>query len=187
MNKLEFISSIINSIAWPAALIVIILFLKQPLINILSNLNKLTYNNLEMDFTNKLEEIETSLEESQLAESISPINSKDKEIIAVAQISPAASITMSWSMVEEEIMNTIKRIAISPDYPPYNSPLKNIQLLKDTGTIDLDTLNSLNELRELRNKAAHGHLSTEGITYMEAIKYHNLSKRVIMILKSINR
>ncbi|KAA0956083.1 DUF4145 domain-containing protein [Planococcus sp. ANT_H30] len=187
MNKLEFISSIINSIAWPIALIVVIHFLKKPLIKILSNLNRLTYNNLEMDFTNKLEEIETSLEDTQLPENNSQLNNKDKEIMTIAQISPAASITMSWSMVEKEIMNTIKRIAISPDYPAYKSPLKNIQLLKDNGKIDLDTLNSLNELRDLRNKAAHGHLSNDSLTYLEAMKYHNLSKRVIIILKDINR
>lgn len=186
MNKLEFISSIIKSFAWPGAVLTIVLLLRQPIIKILSNINKVTYNNLEMDFTNKLEEIETTLEDKQLPEANFQLNNKDKEITTVAEVSPAASITMSWSMVEKEIMNTVKRTAVSPDYPPYNSPFKNIQLLKDTGTIDLDTLNSLHELRELRNKAVHPHISDENLTYLEAIKYYDLSKKVIRILKSIN-
>jgi hypothetical protein len=187
LNKLEFISSIIKSLAWPSAILTMVILLKQPIIKILSNLNRVTYNNLEMDFNNKLEEIETTLENKQLPENNNQFNNKDKEIITVAQISPAASITMSWSMVEKEIMNTVKRIAVSPDYPPYNSPLKNIQLLKDAGTIDLDTLKSLNELREIRNKAVHGHLSDVNVTYLEAIKYYDLSKKVTRILRNINR
>lgn len=84
-------------------------------------------------------------------------------------------------------MNTVKRTAVSPDYPPYNSPLKNIKLLKDTGTIDLDTFNPLNELRELRNKAVHGYLLDENISYLEAIKYYDLTKKVTRILRNINR
>ncbi|MFD1032920.1 DUF4145 domain-containing protein [Metaplanococcus flavidus] len=139
-----------------------------------------------MDFTNKLEEIETTLEDTSLPESNTQMISQDKEIMTVAQISPAASITMSWSMVEKEIMNTINRSAISSDYPPYNSSLKNIQLLKDIGKIDSDTLNSLNELRILRNKAAHGHLSNENLTFQDAMTYYSLSLKVITILEKIN-
>lgn len=123
MNKLEFISSIVNYLAWPFTVITLVIVLKQPIVKILSNLNKLTYNNLEMDFNNKLEEIETTLEEKQLPEGNYQVNNKDKEIITVAKISPPASITMSWSMVEKEIMNTVKRTAVSPDYPPYNSQI----------------------------------------------------------------
>ena len=187
MDKLEFFSSIIKSVAWPAVLLIIVVLLRKPIIKILSNLHKVTYNNLEMDFTNKLEEIEVTLEDKQLPEVNNQFNNTDSEIKTVAEISPAASITMSWSMVEKEIMSTVKRIAISPDYPPYNSPLKNINLLKESGTIDLDTLNSLNELRELRNKAVHGHMSVEKITYLEAIKFYDLSKKITRILRDISR
>ncbi|MFC7319846.1 hypothetical protein [Halobacillus campisalis] len=85
-------------------------------------------------------------------------------------------------------MNTVKRTYFSPEYPPYNSSLKNIILLNDTGTIDLDTLNSLKELRELRNnKVVHGQIPDENITYSEAIKYYDLSKKVTRVLKNITR
>lgn len=188
MDILEFISSVIKSLVWPVSIFSIVFILREPLIKILSNLNKITYNNLEMNFTNKLDEIETTLEDTQLPEANHQVvNNKDKEIVSVAHISPAASITMSWSMVEKEIMSTVKRTAVSANYPPYNSPLKNMQLLKDTGFIDLDTFNSLNKLRDLRNKAAHGHISDESLTYIEAIKYNDLSKKVIRILSNIQR
>lgn len=95
-------SSIIKSLAWPGAAITMVILLKQPIVKILSNLNKVTYNNLEMDFNNKLEEIETTLEDKQLPENYNQVNNIDKEILTVAKISPAASVTMSWSMVKRK-------------------------------------------------------------------------------------
>lgn len=189
MNTLDFISSIIKSIAWPIVVLTIAILLRKPIIKILPNLNKVTYNNFEMDFAQKLEEIETSLETKVTAGTNmqSPNAKREQEVITVAQISPAASITMAWSMVEQEIMSTIKRLAISPDYPLYNSPLKNINLLRESGLIDLETENTLNELRSIRNKAVHGHISDANITYHEAIKYYELSKKVTKMLIDLNK
>jgi hypothetical protein len=59
----EFISSLIKSVAWPIVVLIIVLILKQPIIRILSSLNKVTFNNLEMDFEKKLNEIESVLED----------------------------------------------------------------------------------------------------------------------------
>jgi hypothetical protein len=189
LDKLEFVSSVIKSIAWPSVLLTITILLRKPIIKILSNLNKVTYNNLEMDFAQQLEEIETSLETNESTSDIShtPDLKIDKEINTVAQISPSASITMTWAKVEQEILSTIKRLSISPDYPFYNSPLKNINLLRDAGLIDDETEKSLNELRTIRNKAVHGHITDTDITYQEAIKYYELSIKVIKILKNLKR
>lgn len=189
MTKLEFVAAIIKSLAWPTVILTITIMLRSPIIKILSNLNKVTYNNLEMDFAQKLEEIETNLETNEsLDVSLQSSEIKiDKEINTVAQISPSASIVMAWTMVEQEILSSIQRLAISPDYPLYNSPLKNINLLKDAGLLDSETQRSLHELRTLRNKAVHGQISDVNITYHEAIKYYELSIIVTNILKNLKR
>lgn len=185
MNIYEFISTIIKSIAWPIVILIIAIMLRRPLTKILSNLNRLTYNNLEMEFSEKLEEIQTTLETKNGIASNNQTNSKELEIKAVAEVSPAASITMAWSMIEQEIQNTVKRLAISPDYPLHNSALKNIQLLQNQELIDLDTVNTLSELRNLRNKAVHGNIANENISYLEAIKYYELSRKVTRLLRNI--
>lgn len=189
MSKFEFISSIINSIVWPIVILLITILLRKPLFNILSKLTKVTYNNLEMDFSKKLDELETNLELKELPSDYSqPANDKmEKDITTVARISPAASITMAWSLVEQELMDTIKRLAISPDYPPHNSALKNINLLKNIGLLDSEAENTLTELRILRNQAAHNQVSNEKITYLDAIKYYELSITVIKLLKNLKR
>lgn len=185
MSTFEFVSSIINSLAWPIVILTIIILLRKAIVNLLSNLSRVTYNNLEMEFAQTLEKLETSLETK-----VPPSNlqsPRDNEIASVAQISPAASIILAWSMVEQELMSTIKRLAISPDYPPYNSPLKNIGLLKDAGLIDSETEKTLGELRDIRNKAVHGHISDAHISYFDAMKYYDLSKRVTELLRNLRR
>lgn len=191
MNKLEFTSSIINSLAWPLVILTIVIILRKPIIKIFTNLNKLTFNNLEMDFSQELESIETKIEEKELIDGgISTLHkneNKKNEILTVAQISPAASITMAWSMVEQEITSAINRLAISPDYLPYNSPIKNINLLVATDLIDNETRNILDELRKIRNKAVHYNPSNDSLTYFEAEKYYELTIKAINILKSLKR
>jgi len=184
LNTYEFISSLVKSLAWPIVVLTIGIMLKRPLSKILSNLNKLTYNNLEMDFSEKLEEIQSTLDDKGVP-AVQGHNGKEQEIKTIAEVSPAAAITMSWSTIEQEILATIKRLRISPDYPMYNSPLKNINLLKDANLIDLGTEKTLNELRILRNKAVHPHPSNENITYMEAMKYYDLSRKIIRLLRNI--
>ncbi|MCY8590179.1 hypothetical protein [Bacillus haynesii] len=59
MNWMEFISSIIRSIAWPAVVLIAILKLKNPLSNLISTVAKIKYKDWEFEFLldKKLDEI----------------------------------------------------------------------------------------------------------------------------------
>jgi uncharacterized protein YutE (UPF0331/DUF86 family) len=114
-------------------------------------------------------------------------NKQEEQIKQVAEISPSASITISWSMVEQEIQSTVQRLAISADYPLHNSALKNIAILKEERILDPETQTTLNELRNLRNKVVHSHFSDNKISYLDAIKYYELALKVVRILKNIRR
>lgn len=189
MNKFEFISSLIGSLAWPIVILIIVIILRQPIVKILSSISKVTFNNIEMDFERKLNEIESSLEDNkeQLVKENQESNKQEEQIKQIAEISPSASITMSWSMLEQEIQSTIQRLAISPDFPLNNSALKNINLLKQEKILDSQTLGTLNELRNLRNIAVHDHLSDNKISYLDAIKYYELSLKIVRILKDLQK
>jgi uncharacterized protein YutE (UPF0331/DUF86 family) len=188
LNAFEFISSLIKSLAWPIVVLTIVILLRQPIIRILSSLNKVTFNNFEMDFEQKLNEIESSLEDKQHTFNLDEeTNKQEEQIKQVAEVSPNASITMAWSMVEKEIQSTIQRLAISSDYHLNNSAFKNIALLKQEEILDPETFNTLNELRYLRNRVTHNQLPQSKITYLDAIKYYELALKVVMILKNIQR
>lgn len=185
MDTLEFISTLVGDLAWPLVILILILTLKKPISQILLGITKFKYNNLEMDFGKKLTEIEKTLEEKKTITDITENRDEWHAIREVAEISPNAAITMAWNMVEKEIKSTIMRLAISPDYPPYNSTLKNIIKLKENGLIDQETENSLNEMRILRNRSVHSNETHIKLTYSEAIRYFEIAKKVISVLKSI--
>jgi uncharacterized protein YutE (UPF0331/DUF86 family) len=195
MNGLEFISSVVHTLTWPIIVLIIIFTLKKPLSQLLLSLSKFKYNNLEMDFGKELNKLEKTLEEhNEYEEHIDESNNtagtkkeNESEILSIAEIHPSAAITVAWTMVEKEIVNIINNLAISPDYPPYNSALKNINLLKENKYIDTATYELINEFRHLRNKVSHAHSDGEQITYLEAVKYYELANKIIKKLREIKR
>lgn len=63
MNWMEFISSIVKSIIWPVAIIILVFKLKQPVSNLISTLVKIKYKDWEFEFTidQKLDKISFQL------------------------------------------------------------------------------------------------------------------------------
>ncbi|MBY6053312.1 hypothetical protein [Cytobacillus firmus] len=148
MNTLEFISTLIKSLAWPIVVLTIVIILKDPVRKIISNLNTLTFNNLEMSFEQKLDQLESTLEEKDPTDEQTQTEiSIDKDFLTVAQISPGAAITMAWTKIEQEIHTFIIRHNLSDK--PNLTPLKNIQILQSSGLVNMETNASLNELKNI--------------------------------------
>jgi hypothetical protein len=190
MDVYSFISAIIDSLVWPVVILVVFFVLKKPLSQLLLGLNKLRYNNLELDFGMELAKLEKTLEKQINTKEInikSEIkDEKEIEIKAVAEINPSRAISMAWSMVEQEIVTTINRLAISPNFPAYNSILTNINLLLDNNLVDEHTYAAINEFRVIRNKVSRSY-GREQKTYLEAIKYYEIAVKFINHLKQIKK
>lgn len=199
MNTYELISSLVDSLAWPASTLIAIFILKSPLSKLLSSLSRFKYNELEMDFTEILDEVNESLNESESLNEIEPesideiestnvnVSEQDSNIIKIAKVHPSSAVVMSFNRIEHEINNAVMRLAISPDAPSYNSSIKNIELLEKYGGLDKSTIDSLKELRKLRNVAVHSHPSESNITYNAAMYYYELTEKIISILQSLVR
>ncbi len=54
MDTLEFIASIIDSLAWPLAIVVLIFILRMPLGKLIPFLERLKFKGLELDFTKRV-------------------------------------------------------------------------------------------------------------------------------------
>ena len=201
MDNLEFISSLINSLVWPSVTIITVFILKGTISEVMLGINKIKYNDFQMDFGKELAKIESTINQSedygksdkkQLKNDKAEINNisnknPEQQIKAVAEISPVAAVIMTWSLVENKIQSTILKLSISPDYPFYNSALKNVQLLKENNYIDKFTEQTLTQMRILRNKILHEDISNEPITYSEAIAYCKISMNIALILKTVKR
>lgn len=201
MNTLQFIASLVSSLAWPAAIVLIVLMLRKPLSRVILSLHKLSYKELQLDFDQEISKLVSVADQAKIpvitkengttsrergfSSSRTSEGKFDEHIMALAKTDPTAAIVMAWSLVESEIQSTINRLAISPDYPPYNSALRNIQLLRENNYIDEDTEKILQGLRTLRNKVIHGENMEEEITYTQVMEYAQLVQRMIKLLASI--
>lgn len=192
MNRLEFIANLINTLAWPVVVLIIVILLKKPFSKLLLGLSRLKYNELEMDFEKELSKLEKTIDLQNENGDHNPMDNllidekKENEVLSIAKIHPSAAITLAWIMLEKEIVNTINRLSISADYPLYNSVLKNVNLLKEQKYIDTITYELINEFRQIRNRVSHYHNDGDNLTYLDAVKYFELTNRLIKTLTLIN-
>lgn len=184
MDIYQFISSLVDSLIWPTVAIIFLFKFSDPLAKVVKSLARMKYKDFELDFGNELDSIESTVPE--LAFTTLDVNI-EKEIEEVAVVSPMAAIPLTWSHVEAELSNVINRLAISPDYPAYNSALRNIELLKEHDYISIQDYNLLNELRKLRNSVAHNRVDPESVTVEKTLDYTKLAFGLIGRLLELER
>ncbi len=112
--------------------------------------------------------------------------SKDDEIKFLAFTAPPASVTIAWSQLEQEIISSARRLISDVSiFSNRISVAKCIEELQRAGYIDRQTATILNDMRGLRNKAAHRSTSEEDISSTEALEYIQLAQRMIQLLSSL--
>ncbi|MCK5706220.1 MAG: hypothetical protein KAI43_01110 [Candidatus Aureabacteria bacterium] len=203
MDWLTFFSKVIDSTIWPTTVVAILIIFKSPFSKVFQSITNLKYKDLSMDFKRDLVELEEAtkgddeVQEEAIEENVDTIpeaknlriktRSREEEIEQVALISPQAAIPLAWTMVEYSILKAVMRLAISPDYPPRNSSLKNLELLRKYASLDNDTSHVLNKMRMMRNEAAHGKYENGSISTNEALEYASLARKMVFRLNKISR
>lgn len=181
MNYFELIVNLVESIAWPAAAIVIALILKAPLRELVPLVQKMKYKNFEMEFGRKLAQVQSE------ANNTSPLSSLDVDIdqnhiFDLAQISPRAAITESWRLVEQTLLETAKKL-FGEDFKFKTATFKVFRNIERHEKIDDGAVEILRELRALRNEAIH---SPEfALSFESALSYSRTAGQIISYLKTI--
>jgi uncharacterized protein YutE (UPF0331/DUF86 family) len=196
MNWLEFLASIIKSLAWPTTLVILVVLFRAPVRRALLRLTRLKYKDLELDFGRELRQLEKEAKAiditPQTPKSIAPTKRDSSQFLMesaalVQQGFPEPAVAVAWQAVEDELMQATMRLAISPDYPAHNSPLKNAELLKEQNAIDQRTIEVLNRMRNLRNMAVHGGRGAAHVTTDEAFEFLALARGVVEKLQELRR
>lgn len=186
MDWLTFASKIIGDLAWPVVALAIVFMLRRPISNLLPDLRRLKYKDLEVDFGKSLEDVEKKLNEVPSLEAPSiehvpevepePLPKTRKELVAkIAELSPTSAILESWKNVERTLdfyfsARGIKRPASGQtivghlDYDPNFPP---------------QLVSAYQELRVLRNRAAH---ERESISAAHAKEFDDLADRLTLAL-----
>jgi hypothetical protein len=177
MDFLNFISNLIDSIAWPLTVIATAYILRNSLENLIQPLNKLKYGELEIEFAEEVEAIERSAIEKlpDLQESQSQANTRN-EILKLIPISPKAAIIEAWKNLESISIKASEHANIDLHEKSFKKPLYIASALERNGVIDTEAKQLFKKLRELRNEAVH--YEKMNLSPEEALSYLNTSLKL---------
>jgi hypothetical protein len=201
MDVLTFIVSLLNAtIWWPAALVLIVLLLRTPITERLGELRRLKWRDLEAEFDKGLKQVEVQAEKA--LPNIETIETSDtlkinagematndgtaimverEKFARLAELSPPAAIVNVWIGVEEELKSLAERHNIS--LPVRNTAINTIRLLTRHELLDKETIAILENLRGLRNTAAHARSSD--LNPNQAIEYERVARRLLAALRQL--
>jgi len=191
MTMLEFISSIISSLAWPISILITILIFKNPLSEVVISLRKIRYKDLEMEFE-KLKLTAKALPETIESKAIPEAerliySSLEEQMGDIAPRSPEGAVLIAWAAIETAISSAVMRLAISPESPAYRSVVHNMECLEKYTDLDKAIFPMLNELRAVRNHSAHAGRKKYEISVDQALLYGKTAEKVIRIIQNLNR
>ena len=184
MSVLEFISSVLSSLSWPLALIIIVIVLRRPLRHLLLRLESLKGPGIEATFQRQLEEAK---EEAALAvEGSTEQENRERQtqfdrfdLMQLAELSPRAAIVEAWLRVE----SALTQLAVMNGLQPNSRAnfLQLLALLGQRGLISPELVRPLKRLRNLRNVAVHEDDFT--LSHESVIDYIETSDFIIRSLR----
>ncbi len=190
MTLLEFIASVVGSLAWPLVVVVAVIVLRAQLRDMVGGITKLRFKYLELDFGRGLKEVEKlakAIDETQTSPELdAAVVLKDSfhtiaEAERLAADFPEAAITLAWSAVEGELVEAPARLGIKPDWPTFSSVAEQ---LHETAFINDATYDVFKRMQKLRNMAVHG-FGSGRITSDEAREFVVLTRDIVKKLRGL--
>ena len=156
MNRLQFIASVVGSLAWPATLIAAFFILKKYLPAIFPFVERLKYKDFEVEFRKSVEELTAKSQTALPAPDDEQTTAPRNRLYSLAEISPRSAILEAWLQVETAAAESLQ--AKDPDLTSkvrMVAPLRLGEMLNRRQIINGAQREIFNRLRELRNKAVH--------------------------------
>ena len=153
MDTCQFVASVVDSLAWPATIVVLVLVLRGPLEKLVPMLQKMKFKDFELSFGEK---IDRAREDAGLALRYSegPAPPEEQKALELAVVSPRAAVTEAWLWVETAATEAADRLQLAPSSRSRTGWRRLSELVRHPG-FDRGAASMLQELRSLRNEAAH--------------------------------
>jgi hypothetical protein len=181
MDYLTFIATLVQAVAWPITVGILVYLFRLPIAYRITALRSLKMKGIEAVFGEGLKEIESEADKARLPPPnevkllpAPPDDPLDK-IRQLAAVSPPAAIVEAWRLVERAAAYLFEHREGKPTKSIMEFHGMMRQLL-DSKQIELSLYNMYQQLRQLRNLAVHDHL--HAISAFEAVNYGELAVRV---------
>jgi hypothetical protein len=182
LDKLQFISSLLGTLAWPLTLIGAVLLVRKPLLALLPSLRSLEYDKLKVQFGEQLEKAEADLSKLPTVIPAAPSldNASAERFEATANVAPNLAVLQAWFDVEAELKSAAVKVGIEFKR---SSPLDAARSLQREGLLDEQTAELMRDLRNMRNLAVHPD-EARPITFEQAQRYKLVADRIISALRA---
>jgi hypothetical protein len=183
MDGLQFIASLVESLAWPLAVTFLALVLRAPLAGALSGPVKRWKagpSGLEVEYWEEaIEAARAELEHSpEVGPVLASLPGSDDELTRLAEASPRAAVMEAFARVEAELRSVLEGDARAERA----GGIRLARLAHDRGRISDETLKAVERMAVLRNLAAHGHAHEIDVT--QAIDFVGLADAVLLALRT---
>ncbi len=184
MDWMTFVVELTKALAWPVAVVTVVILFRKPLYGLIPGLRKLKYKDLELEFSKGVEELR---QESQKAlptpEKVAPLIEEERSrYVRLAEISPRAAVLESWREVESSAIACIRRNKLAPEDMMLKGHSRIGHVLLHANLVDKEQFDVLHKLWSLRNLAAHADDFSFGIE--DAKGYVESALRLASHLKS---
>ena len=177
MSWLEWSSSVIGSLAWPVAAFCIALIFRSQIAALLDKIKRLSWGDASVDFSEKLDELESISREVRAESAPAPIPEAlppppDDRFKQLLDLAPSAAVLDAWRPVESKLRS------ISADVDPGTrsyAPRQMMLMLLKLGVISPSVHEMLRDLSGLRNAAVH----QGDVTVTDALRFKNFSVEVL--------
>lgn len=178
---MEYIVKIIDSLAWPIAIIWLGYVFRSKIRQLISRMSHLKYKDIEAKFEKELKEAE--MEANVLKSKINKkwenayargLFTQYEQLERIAEVSPRAAILEAWIDVEAAVSAASENAGIGIRLPINYSRL--VKKLVSMGKIPEEVLPLYSRLLKLRNEAAH--TQDFALDQYEAIGYLDLSRKL---------
>ncbi|WPN24099.1 hypothetical protein [Pseudomonas marginalis] len=175
MDWLQFVSSVIGSVAWPIAVITIIALLRAPLGKLVPLIRTLKYKDLQIDVGQELEAVKESVEST--ADQPERKEKPTPEFQQLAKIEPRAAVLSAWAPIEL----ALRDLGVRHNVYKVGMPIYLLaEELSRAGILNNPTYQALRGLMRIRNEAMH----LAPISYDEAISMGELCEWALERLKA---
>jgi hypothetical protein len=154
MDWFGFVANLVDSLAWPIAAIVLVLFLRKPIKNLLPLLQRLKYKELELEFGKRVEEVKDELATELPSDAAILPPGEINALHRLAELSPRSVVLEAWRNVELAALEAARSIG-GESFRNKTLTYQAIRLLERTESLDRNVISLLRDLRGLRNEAAH--------------------------------
>jgi hypothetical protein len=176
---MEHFVELVKALAWPVAVIWIAYIFRAEVRQLLGRVSSFKYKDVEASFEKSLIKAEKSAEniaKPHINESETDLSQKE-QLLRISDVSPRAAIVEAWTLIETAAM---KNGLSSGSAIKRTNPKMILDYLASSGKFSPDSLELINQLRQIRNKASH--MPDFAVTQSEAERYLNLAVKSAAVI-----